>query len=75
MTQEQKIKRIAILAEIKELFAQNPLLAGKIKEWVVMEMASYAEQYDNALDFPSVRFLQGGRVVLADIYRMVSRRI
>ena len=74
MNQEQKNRRSVLSSEIKEMAAQNPVVAGKIRDWAQLQLADYAEQYDNALDFPSVRFIQGGRAILMDVLKMVMRK-
>ena len=75
MTGEQKARSSALSDEIKEMAAQNPVFAGKIRDWAVLQLADCAEQYDLALDFPSVRFIQGVRAGLLNVCKMVTRKI
>ena len=71
MTTEGRAKKTELEAAIKSAMLANPVLAGQMSAWIRGELAEMAESYDHVPDFNETCRLQGKRLALKDVHRMV----
>lgn len=68
---KRKIQAVTI-ADLKQLFAENPTIRSKLNDLIFMEQERLTERYDSASSWEEICKIQGERLCLKKINSLVS---